>query len=1038
MKRTKLLCLTLVILALATYMPAWCQDPSTTRYSSFQALSGEQDCPDGQGYEKLVDGDVNTKWCTMAHPSSIEFKSTQPVRLKGYVFTTGDDTQSIPGRNPKTWKLQGRQYDSGEWTTIDSVVGYTGMPASNLTDVTFMLDHQVAGFQFFRFEVAECVGTPGYTHNYMQLSELQFLVDNDYDYWHDFTYCKVQSFSQYYQYDDGKGIDLHYRIISPSYSVLTKGIDYLEGIRTSDNVVVDSARTNGDYTLTLTGMGDYSGVQQFNFTVIDTIPIHDTTFIWGVGGQHNYKVTESLTINGRVRVHGKASLTLGQGCTLTVKGCIQVNEDDTLIINGPGALYVHNTDDCGAGIGGTHLDEPTCGTIVINGGQITCDIPFGIGIGGSCEIDTIGTLVLGWTDETDFVSASFRAKHISFANGKSFIIDGQKELATSTNLHGNYTSFTLIPATDANVHDLKNAQVSFDFGEHYYSGEVFPLTHSVTDVLGNPATYTTSLKLNGHNVSEVRDQGSYKLTFHGTGAYTGSQSVDFSVDGNPTPTNLLQTGYSANSVTVSWKEAGVADQWLVHCSQNDQFTFYTAQTVSDSTCTFDDLLPNETYYVRVKALNGQGESDWTDALAVETSEKIWIGLASEVRSSSDHLPFTVYDEFTFSQQIYTSEELGDAGTITAFEFHGGGSPYERDLEIHITPTDKIGFSSIGDWIHDQGMTVFGGGMSIANGWTRIDFSTPFCYDGQQNICISVWGNSALLTYDPGNGSFDIFRSDTIGGLYNYSSDYFMPYSSLGDLFPNDDHKWRNIIRLDKLRVLNLQNNDGNAYYISSISGEQRDVRMTGRTLYKDGSWNTLCLPFDMTPEQIAASPLADAVVMLLDTVTTNLTEDTLTLNFFPSDSIFAGIPCLIKWTRADDYLDHPDDYDIHDPFIHNITVSDAAAATVTSTDGTVSFVATYNPVPLQANDQTTFFMDDDNALCYPSQDITLGACRAYFRLNGSTSAPARIILNCGEDYLSTDLKPEALKPETTKFLKNGVLYILHDGVLHDALGRIVK
>ena len=171
-----------LVLVWAVYSQAWCQDASTTRYSDFEALSGQQDCPDGQGYEKLVDGNVNTKWCTLAEPSYVEFKSYRPVALKGYVFTTGDDTESNPGRNPKTWKLRGRVSESAEWTTIDSVVGYTGMPASNFTDVTFMLDHQVDGYQFFRFEVAEPVGTPGYTYTYMQLSELQFLVSNDYDY----------------------------------------------------------------------------------------------------------------------------------------------------------------------------------------------------------------------------------------------------------------------------------------------------------------------------------------------------------------------------------------------------------------------------------------------------------------------------------------------------------------------------------------------------------------------------------------------------------------------------------------------------------------------------------------------------------------------------------------------------------------------------------------------------------------------------------------------------------------------------------------
>ena len=44
-----------------------------------------------------------------------------------------------------------------------------------------------------------------------------------------------------------------------------------------------------------------------------------------------------------------------------------------------------------------------------------------------------------------------------------------------------------------------------------------------------------------------------------------------------------------------------------------------------------------------------------------------------------------------------------------------------------------------------------------------------------------------------------------------------------------------------------------------------DVQLTGRTLAIDGYWNTLCLPFGLTAEQLEASPLAGATLMELDT-----------------------------------------------------------------------------------------------------------------------------------------------------------------------------
>ena len=72
----------------------------------------------------------------------------------------------------------------------------------------------------------------------------------------------------------------------------------------------------------------------------------------------------------------------------------------------------------------------------------------------------------------------------------------------------------------------------------------------------------------------------------------------------------------------------------------------------------------------------------------------------------------------------------------------------------------------------------------------------------------------------------------------------------------------------------------------------------------DGYWNTLCLPFNVTAEQIAAGDLAGAVIKELDTEAgsyehpTGYENGTLYLNFKDATSIEAGKPYLIKWAKA--------------------------------------------------------------------------------------------------------------------------------------------
>ena len=63
----------------------------------------------------------------------------------------------------------------------------------------------------------------------------------------------------------------------------------------------------------------------------------------------------------------------------------------------------------------------------------------------------------------------------------------------------------------------------------------------------------------------------------------------------------------------------------------------------------------------------------------------------------------------------------------------------------------------------------------------------------------------------------------------------------------------------------LANDEDNTSLIESLDGEKGyDVQLADRTLFKDGSWNTLCLPFDVT---IAGSVLDGADVRALNNVT---------------------------------------------------------------------------------------------------------------------------------------------------------------------------
>ena len=91
-------------------------------------------------------------------------------------MTTGNDTQSWKGRNPKKWKIYAKAKESDSWTTIVDVTDgdALGLGTANTTDYSFDISGITKKYQFFRFEVSEVRGKGGWhnDHYVFQLAEL--------------------------------------------------------------------------------------------------------------------------------------------------------------------------------------------------------------------------------------------------------------------------------------------------------------------------------------------------------------------------------------------------------------------------------------------------------------------------------------------------------------------------------------------------------------------------------------------------------------------------------------------------------------------------------------------------------------------------------------------------------------------------------------------------------------------------------------------------------------------------------------------------
>ena len=236
--------------------------------------------------------------------------------------------------------------------------------------------------------------------------------------------------------------------------------------------------------------------------------------------------------------------------------------------------------------------------------------------------------------------------------------------------------------------------------------------------------------------------------------------------------------------------------------------------------------------------------------------------------------------------------------------------------------------------------------------------------------------------------------------------------------------------------LNLAADGSNAIAIAEAAthGGTFDVTLTGRTLYKDGTWNTLCLPFGLDEAQMAGSVLAGADIRTLSTA--SFSEGTLTLNFTPPagegavSAISAGTPYLVRWGNGQDEGPAQATEHTGDPLFRDVSIDNAHSDKYADLGGGygVSFCGTDSRTAYGFADDTVLLLGRHNTLHYPQGGTTIGAQQAYFKLTGGITAAdttdgiRTFRLNFGED--------EAAIAEATTTAP--------DGYWHDLSGRTLR
>ena len=446
------------------------------------------------------------------------------------------------------------------------------------------------------------------------------------------------------------------------------------------------------------------------------------------------------------------------------------------------------------------------------------------------------------------------------------------------------------------------------------------------------------------------EAGNYTLGWAFPGQTGGYQFLDnpktsLTVE-DATPTALTTTGFTSQSATINWTQAGTASKWNIrympvwlekfngtslptdwniydrdgdgHC-----WTISTGTGIGGSKC-----IASPSY------IGGANKNpiDWLETPEIELGGSISFSAWGE----NERFVIWVYD---VSDGLYHqfSDPITTTNTPTRYsfdlnEYNGKRGPVVIDHRSGGTKSSE-------SWLYVDDIAIVEPGTP----WTIVNDITARPY--------TLTGLDANTDYE---AQLQAVFND--GGNWSTGIAFTTPYG----LADND-------------LALTMKNTD----WVSKLKGQTVDICLDGRTLYKDGEWNTLCLPFDVT---LAASPLSGGEAKVFDATASsfNAGDRQLTLAFTDAPAtVPAGTPFIIKWASG---------ANIVSPVFSGATVSDASHDAMSS-DGKITFTGLTNTLEIASDDMSKLFLSSGNKLYAPKSGIKLGACRAYFQLNGITMNP---------------------------------------------------
>ena len=719
----------------------------------------------------------------------------------------------------------------------------------------------------------------------------------------------------------------------------------------------------------------------------------------------------SATITGGIVCAGSATITLDGTNRATgaySKAGIQVGgAGTTLTITGEGSLTATGgTGGAGIGTGVVFANGSFAGgNITITGGTVTA-------IGTEFDMNTheggngIGT---GYT----YANATNTIGTVTIHDGINKVdASSIKDFANVVYMHGddNVTAsktdyFTI--GEDGDRRLIVQKPVIAEIAEQAYTGSA--ITPEPTVTIGSLSlTKGTDYEFSYENNTNV-GTATVRATFQGTYASLGYVERTFTI----MPSTIMVSVTGGGTVTIGDKSASDGEAFGVmsekgasvvltlapedgNAVRSVEYAYTNSKGTTSSGCKLPISDGTATFTVPNDLKDGTGVTltvTFAAALVGGADEASAVALTDATVTDLAGGWYKVESDITFDHTLNllgdTYLTIADGKTMTVSTASGKGIDSDYTLTVGGAGALSVTASGAYKIAVRVGNYVQTGATVTASGYIGIRCQDDFDADFTNDFTFS--GGQLTVT---GNGGDGIWADNTITISCTNASDFIQ--SSSYDVLSGGTIKvadgkaltdgtniysgtlTASAINGKTLRIcLVLANNTDNDVIISNLNDETIAVQLQGRTLYKDGKWNTLCLPFALSAEQIAAhTDFSGATLMELDTDGKNgfdTTDGTLYLTFKKATAIAAGVPYLVKWSE--------DGNDFTSPIFSGVTIDATAPTTVSDADDElqeVQMVGCYSPVPVVADDKSILFLGDANTLYYSTIDRDIRSCRAYF------------------------------------------------------------